>query len=71
MLPFFLQLQLKSWDGVKLPLNGDYTEGINVVPVSSENENVTIFTVDGRRASASSRGLLIVKKNGKVTKVIR
>lgn len=63
--------QLQSWDGVKLPLNGDYTEGINAVPVSSENENVTVFTLDGRRASASSRGLLIVKKNGKVTKVIR
>ena len=63
--------QLTSWDGVKMPLNGDYTEGIRLMPVSSNDVKASFFTVDGRRASATARGLIIIKGNGRVRKAFK
>jgi len=63
---------LQSWDGIKMPVNGTgIVDNIAELPVSSTNGQQEYFTIDGRRATANMRGLMLIHKDGKVRKVIR
>jgi hypothetical protein len=41
------------------------------MPVSSNDVKASFFTVDGRRASATARGLIIINENGRVRKAVK
>ena len=62
---------LQSWDGVKMEVNGTgIVDSIQKLPVSEADGKVEIFTLDGRRARGNARGLLLIRKNGKVHKIL-
>ena len=61
---------LSSWSGVKLPLSSEILTGISAVNKVSNTSVVESYTISGRPAGQSDRGIQIRRQNGKVQKVV-